>query len=88
MSAPNRTKKNKHAECNKGKQSISIAEFLEKKYFRSSFPANLTDGIMKINVNGVWVSPQDFDKLYPMPVVINFNHDATGIDPRKTYLHQ
>ncbi len=89
MSKPsNRTIKNKYAACNKGKHSMGIGEYLERIYFRQNCMGRLVDGVMSVLVNGVWLSKEDFDKLYPAPIVPHFNHDITNIDLTRRYLYE
>lgn len=79
--------KNKYAECNKGKQSMGIAEYIEKKQFRQNCTWTLLEGQMFVTVNGVLLKEEDFNKLHPEPIVPHFNHDTTNIDTTRKWMY-
>lgn len=80
--------KNKFAQTNQGKQVMSVGEYIERMYFRQQCFATLVNGVMRVLVNGVWLSDKEFDKLYPKPVVQNFNHDATNVDGTRKWMYE
>lgn len=79
--------KNKFAECNKGKQSMGIGEYIEKKQFRKNVLWRLISGEMFVELNGVLITEEMFNRLFPEPVVPHFNHDITNIDSTRKWMY-
>lgn len=86
--APNRTIKNKFADCNKGKNSMSVGEYLEKIYYRNSFGARCINGVCEVDFHGHWISLEQFNELVPIPVVAHFSHDKTNIDGTRKWMYE
>lgn len=88
MSVRNRTKKNRFAKSNEGKQLMTVSEYIERMEFRKNRTWTLNDNKWYVDCEGVLLAEKDFNRLFPAPVVFSFNHDITGIDSRKSYLHK
>jgi len=78
--------KNRFHEANKHKQYISIANYVERLEERKQCPARIVNGEMEILFHGHWVTPEEFDKCLPEPIVISFSFDATNVDKTRAFL--
>lgn len=83
-----RSIKQKYAECNKGKQSMSVGEYLERINFRKNRTWTLLDGQWFVEVAGMILGEEDFNKLYPAPVVPTFTYDRTNCDGSKKWMFE
>lgn len=84
----NRTIKNPNATTNKGKRSITVSEYIQRNEFRKNRTWRLSGGKWYVDCEGVWLLEKDFNRLFPIPIVPNFNHDVTNADRRNIYLYE
>jgi hypothetical protein len=66
---------------------ISIVDYLERLYFRKNVTWKFVEEKLIAFDGKKWMSEEEFDREYPLPVILNFRAAMDNADKTKNFLN-
>ncbi len=63
-----------------------VTDYLQAKEVRENRLWRCENGVLKTLLNFQWITAEEFDKRFPLPVTINFYGDKGNPDKRNLFL--